>query len=167
MFEAHYSYKDIGSVSSQLTSFQDPYVVKANTLSQLRKLICELAPKLKLDLKVQCTHKEKTNTQLYVLIDQQGKEKIRFEHITRGPLVNYNNTVKYPRSIGYVNKTIEKVTNFTKEEKEEQLFKELLHKLVYSNEEQFLLDAYEQDEEFALLMQSKQGHQSLKVYIEQ
>lgn len=107
------------------------------------------------------------SVQVYTLVDEDGKEYIRVQHTSRALLNSFRGVVRNPMSLGQINREISKVSKFYEEQEHvAQSFQSLLYKLAHQNEEKFLLEAYEEDDnEFVMLMQSKQGVQSLEVFI--
>jgi hypothetical protein len=74
--------------------------------------------------------------------------------------------VRDPKSIGHLNRVINQIPNFSKENETEP-FRAFLQKLVYLNEEDFFIDGYAEEEcELSVMLESKQGNQVLELLIE-
>ena len=169
MFQAFYKYNEVDSLVNR-TSFLDyQYVSKVGFIVQTQQLICSFAKQLGFGLKVSIENKQGFSRQEYVMIDENEVERFRLLHKAHSLMSTYASVVKYPMSIAQINRAIDKINDYDSSEKELEKFKELLLRLTHLNEEDFLIDIYgnndEEDEDFSLMMQSKQGRQTVEVYI--
>lgn len=166
MLQAHFSYNETDNALRRFSEFKDPYAGQMAVIQQLQQLVCSVASSLNFDLKVNFTTKDRVSTQEYFLVDSEGKQRLHLRHVAYAPLTRSSSLVRFPMSVAQVNQVINKVPNVCKENNEAEKFKELLSKLTHLNEEKFLIDAYEDDQqELSLTMQSKQGRQTLEVYL--
>lgn len=169
MFQAFYKYNEVDTLVNKSAFLDYQHVSKVGFITQTQQLICNFAKQLEFSLKVNIENKPGYSRQEYILIDENEVERFRLLHKAHSLMSNYASVVKYPMSIAQINKTINKMESAKPNDKELEKFKELLLRLTHLNEEDFLIDIYgnnnNDEDDFAFMMQSKQGRQTVEVYI--
>ncbi len=167
MFNANFTHKEITSPSQMFPSLQESNITQATgLLVQTRSLLCTLAQNLQLGMKITFDKNNRYFKQTYLLIDSEGSERLRITYKSLLPMSGVSKLVREPKSIGHLNRVINQIPNFSKENETEP-FRAFLQKLVYLNEEDFFIDGYAEEEyELSVMLESKQGNQVLELLIE-
>lgn len=167
MFTQYYSFTEISKVDFfGITKKLDAYTDNVKVICQVQKLIQQIAESLQFDVNFNYKKQNRVDTQEYVFLDNKKQEVMRIEYKSHAPLAGVAKVVRNPMSIGQVNRVLDKVTRVIDNEATVKEIYPALCKIVHYNEDDNFIEAYEEDGEFALMLESKKGRQSLEIYIQ-